>query len=86
MLICQEKIKLNFIIFKIRLLGQVVFYRSPIDPQPTVRAGLHDGLWPGRTPIPVAKGGSCKTGFSVILNEVKDLNLLKIRDSSLRSE
>jgi hypothetical protein len=29
---------------------------------------------------------SSKIGFSVILNGVKDLNLLKIRDSSLRSE
>jgi len=29
---------------------------------------------------------SGKTGFSVILNEVQDLNLLKIRDSSLPSE
>jgi hypothetical protein len=29
---------------------------------------------------------SCKIRFSVILNEVKDLNLLKIRDSSLHSE
>ena len=28
----------------------------------------------------------CKTGFPVILNKVKDLNLLKIRDSSLHSE
>jgi len=28
----------------------------------------------------------CKTGFIVILNEVKDLNSLKMRDSSLRSE
>jgi hypothetical protein len=28
----------------------------------------------------------CKTGFSVILNAVKDLNLLKIRDASLRSK
>jgi hypothetical protein len=27
-----------------------------------------------------------KTGFSVILNLLKDLNLLKIRDSSLHSE
>jgi hypothetical protein len=29
---------------------------------------------------------SCKTDFSVILNEVKDLNRLKKRDSSLHSE
>jgi hypothetical protein len=28
---------------------------------------------------------SCKTGFSVILNEVQDLNLMKIRDYSLLS-
>jgi len=27
-----------------------------------------------------------KTAFAVILNEVKDLNLFKMRDSSLRSE
>jgi hypothetical protein len=27
-----------------------------------------------------------QTGFFVILNEVKDLNFLKMRDSSLRSE
>jgi len=27
-----------------------------------------------------------KTDFFVILNEVKDINLLKMRDSSLRSE
>jgi hypothetical protein len=32
------------------------------------------------------KGASCKTGFFVILSEVKDINILKIRDSSLRSE
>ena len=36
--------------------------------------------------ILVAKRASCKTVFSVILNEVKDLNRLKIRDSSLHSE
>jgi hypothetical protein len=33
-----------------------------------------------------AKRASCKTVYSVILNEVKDLSRLKIRDSSLRSE
>jgi hypothetical protein len=47
-------------------------------------AGIYPGGW-GRT-IANAKRVSCKISFSVILNEVKDLNLLKIRVSSLRSE
>jgi hypothetical protein len=34
----------------------------------------------------IALKSSGKIGFSVILNEVKTLNLLKIQDSSLRSE
>jgi hypothetical protein len=34
----------------------------------------------------ITPGASCKTGSFVILNGVKDLNPLKIRDSSLRSE
>jgi hypothetical protein len=33
----------------------------------------------------VAKRGSCKTVFLVILNEAKNLKLLEIQDSSLRS-
>jgi hypothetical protein len=35
---------------------------------------------------PQAPEAMAKPVFSVILNEVKDLNLLKMRDSSLRSE
>jgi hypothetical protein len=40
-------------------------------------------------PVPILSLGiknHNKTGYSVILNEVKDLKPLKIRDSSLRSE
>ena len=40
----------------------------------------------GAASIPFSTTSHFKTGFFVILNEVKDLNVSKIRDSSHRSE
>jgi hypothetical protein len=47
----------------------------------TSRKIVHMRRW-----IDVKLKSLLQKGFFVILNEVKDLNLLKIRDSSLRSE